>query len=363
MPLVKSGSRAGITANIREMIASGHPRSQAVAAALSVADRYSKRAAGGRAAGGSSPPPQTQALTTAAPNVNASGFAPVPQPGAFNLDLSTGALTASSQQNLQNLAQRGLTIAGAQPPASAATAAPAASLLGTPGVPLTPEQQAAQLTANFGPSFANANPVGGGGGSGGNARGGRLAAGGPTPSEMASTFGREAGEMGATHPGGLVGGLTAGRADKVPMSVAAGSHVIPADVMSGLGDGNSLAGAHAMDLAMNSGPGGIKLPRGPHRGMGMPAARTAPPRTAFAKGGPVYQGHTLRLASGGVPTGGGGVRCLLSDGEYLLKPDEVRRIEHNGKKGHDAIDNWIVERRAENVKKQRSLPKPVGMKG
>jgi hypothetical protein len=40
MPLIKSGSRAAVSQNIREMVAAGHPKRQAVAAALSTADKY-----------------------------------------------------------------------------------------------------------------------------------------------------------------------------------------------------------------------------------------------------------------------------------------------------------------------------------
>src|SRR5512143_3073026 len=48
MPLIKSGSKPAISKNIREMIHAGHPRDQAIAAALNTARRYGKRAAGGR---------------------------------------------------------------------------------------------------------------------------------------------------------------------------------------------------------------------------------------------------------------------------------------------------------------------------
>lgn len=51
MPLIKSGSRSAISDNISEMVQSGHPRNQAIAAALSTARRY------GRAAGGGVPSP------------------------------------------------------------------------------------------------------------------------------------------------------------------------------------------------------------------------------------------------------------------------------------------------------------------
>jgi hypothetical protein len=47
MPLIKSGSRAAISQNIREMIHAGHPRDQAIAAAMSTARKYGKKAEGG----------------------------------------------------------------------------------------------------------------------------------------------------------------------------------------------------------------------------------------------------------------------------------------------------------------------------
>lgn len=49
MPLIKSGSRAAVSQNISEMVHSGHPQNQAIAAALSNARKY------GRAAGGGTP--------------------------------------------------------------------------------------------------------------------------------------------------------------------------------------------------------------------------------------------------------------------------------------------------------------------
>lgn len=40
MPLIKSGNRAAISTNIREMVRAGHPQKQAVAAAMRTADKY-----------------------------------------------------------------------------------------------------------------------------------------------------------------------------------------------------------------------------------------------------------------------------------------------------------------------------------
>lgn len=50
MPLIKSGSRAAISANISEMVHAGHPQDQAVAAAMRNARQYGAHKAGGGSA-------------------------------------------------------------------------------------------------------------------------------------------------------------------------------------------------------------------------------------------------------------------------------------------------------------------------
>ena len=52
MPLIKSGSKAAISENIREMVHAGHPQDQAVAAAMRNARQYGAH----MAAGGFTPP-------------------------------------------------------------------------------------------------------------------------------------------------------------------------------------------------------------------------------------------------------------------------------------------------------------------
>src|SRR4051812_42190860 len=98
MPLKPGSGQDTVSANIRELIASGRPRDQAVAIALHAA----RRASGG-------PAPTYE---TPAPQINGQGYVPVFQPGTINLDTSTGALTHQTQHQLQGLAQRGLPIGG-----------------------------------------------------------------------------------------------------------------------------------------------------------------------------------------------------------------------------------------------------------
>lgn len=65
----------------------------------------------------------------------------------------------------------------------------------------------------------------------------------------------------AYHPSGLFKSDVAGRTDRLPRAVPADSFVFPADVVSTLGQGNTLSGAKIMDAIMNSGPYGTKLRR------------------------------------------------------------------------------------------------------
>ena len=61
------------------------------------------------------------------------------------------------------------------------------------------------------------------------------------------------------HGSGLFNSDVAGRTDRLPHAVAADSFVLPADVVSTLGQGNTMAGSKIMDAIMSSGPYGIPL--------------------------------------------------------------------------------------------------------
>lgn len=402
MPLLQGSSRADISANIRELIASGRPHAQAVAAALHTADRYGKHRAAGGSSGlptnlpagyggpgapanpnappGWSPgppsalpiasPSQTTSMGGSAPTaplyqvpsgsnqgILSSGLMKTPQVGDYTMDLNTGALSPHTQQMLASYAMRGLPPPGGYPQ-PAAPAAPANTTTNPNPDPNTTAYITALQSAGADPNLiahaqaAQNTPYYGqyGSGSGGGMkRGGRLANGGvPSSSEMAPWYARsEAHAM--DHPAGIVRGIGGGRTDTVPMSVASGSHVVPADVLSGLGAGSSNAGAHAMDVAMSSGPGGLKLPKGPVKPMALPRM------PHLARGGEP-EGPPLRIAKS-LPQGG--VKCILASDEYVIPDHEVARIEHAGKQSHEAVDAWILEMRGNTIKTMRKLPGPV----
>lgn len=139
---------------------------------------------------------------------------------------------------------------------------------------------------------------------------------------------------------GFLAGPTPGRADAVMGKPAAGSYVIPADVVSHFGSGSSLAGAQALKAAFSSGPYGTSLPKG-GGGRGPPR-----PPSAF---------HMTR--GGKTPEK---VDVALSDGEFVVSPEEVAAIGGgNIERGHKILDKLIVHARKKLISTLKRLPGPV----
>lgn len=120
---------------------------------------------------------------------------------------------------------------------------------------------------------------------------------------------------GVVHAGPVVG-ASDGRADDVPIDVAAGAYVVPADVVAALGDGNSQAGM-------------TKLAR------------------AF---GP----STKKKAAGG------SVPISISHGEFIVDPEQVARLGNGDmKRGHGVLDATVKKVRSDYVGHLKSLPRPA----
>lgn len=168
---------------------------------------------------------------------------------------------------------------------------------------------------------------------------------------------------------GFLGGSTMGRADALDTTAPSGSYILPADVVSGLGEGSSLAGARAVEEMLRTGPWGTPQVQ-QRRGSGPP--RPPSIRQADSKGGGVKGDVTA-----------GHVPVLLSDGEYQVGVPHVVAIgrhylmEHAkkiGKKGilftaqqclkagHKILDAFVLQQRKEHIKKLKSLPGPVRAK-
>lgn len=140
---------------------------------------------------------------------------------------------------------------------------------------------------------------------------------------------------------GFLNSPVGGRTDHLPTVVPAGSYVLPADFVSSMGEGNSLAGQKRIGQMFGpTGLYGMKIRAGKGARGGFPSAAKA----KFAHGGDV-KNHVPILAAGG---------------EYILHPDMVSAIgDGDMDAGHKALDKWVVDQRKKTVKTLKNLPGPA----
>lgn len=137
-------------------------------------------------------------------------------------------------------------------------------------------------------------------------------------------------EVMPNHLGGLIDSAVGGRTDRLPFNVPADSFVIPADVVSSLGQGNTAAGGKLlMDI------------------FGMPHGVSGGPYGVKAPG---------KRADGG---GTGNSSVILAGGEFLVPSERVKSIGHGDmKKGHKHMRAFVERVRKEAIKWLKNAPKP-----
>jgi hypothetical protein len=114
---------------------------------------------------------------------------------------------------------------------------------------------------------------------------------------------------------GIITMAVGGRTDHIPMNVLEGSYVLPADIVSGLGEGNTLAGSKILDKMFGA----------------KPNAR-----------------NNYRP-----------VPIVAAGGEYVIHPDEVLRIgKGNMNRGHEWLDHFVKGVRKHLIKTLSKLPGP-----
>lgn len=306
MPLKKGTSKETVSTNIRELVHSGKQQKQAIAIALDVA-RRSKKAVGGPEMGGAN---------------------------AYNaqlLDTLTGKKTGAAGTSGNSVPDG--TVAGSPAAASPIMKSMVDNMSG-----------AGDGTGGGGDGTSGGLGDTAGGGGYGSASGnsdssaGSPAGDGGGPMSLAS--GGEAGE-------GFFGGRStttkvhtgpihspvAGRTDHLPMHVPSGAYVIPADIISAMGEGNTMAG--------------------------FKVANTIFSKTPFMGGMP---GADAQLGLPGKAEGGGiedAVPIVAAGGEYVISPDDVRHIgEGDLDRGHRELDIFVKAMRAKTIKTLKNLPGP-----
>lgn len=125
---------------------------------------------------------------------------------------------------------------------------------------------------------------------------------------------------------GALRGTGSGRADNVMLNVRSGSHVIPADVVSAIGKGNSLSGHSLLEKAF---PGSSS-------------------RSLRGK----------RLSKMAMKSGGT-VPVAASDGEFIVSPEDVSDVGNgDAKVGHSLLNQFIKDIRDRTVNSIINMGEP-----
>jgi hypothetical protein len=111
---------------------------------------------------------------------------------------------------------------------------------------------------------------------------------------------------------GPIHSAVSGRTDHLPMNVPSGSYVIPADIVSAFGEGNTMAGFEILNDVFG-----------------------------------------IQKASGESP-----VEIIAAGGEYVIAPASIVRMFGDLEDGHGELDDFVKAARAETVKTLKSLPGP-----
>jgi len=131
----------------------------------------------------------------------------------------------------------------------------------------------------------------------------------------------------------------AGRTDHLPMHVKSGSYVIPADIISAMGEGNTMAGFRSAKTLFGGTPYAGK-------------------KNAYGQGSAPYD-QALPKAAGGETHGENLVPIVAAGGEYVITPEEVIQIGGGDLDlGHKILDHFVKKMRAKTIKTLKKLPGP-----
>jgi hypothetical protein len=123
-----------------------------------------------------------------------------------------------------------------------------------------------------------------------------------------------------------------GRTDRLPLHVTSGSYVLPADIVSGLAEGNTEAGYEIIKKMIEEAKS-----RGGRVGM----------QTKYGLTGHYHQPRNI-------------VPVIVAGGEYILTPEEVEAFgEGDINAGHKVLDSFVKTQRKKTIKTLKKLPGPA----
>ena len=155
---------------------------------------------------------------------------------------------------------------------------------------------------------------------------------------------------------GPIRATVAGRTDHLPIHVPAGAYVIPADIISGMGEGNTDAGFRVAKSIFSA----------PFYGGGPKTQPYGAPKTPYGEDPKKPYGQTITSPYGmGLPgkAEGGEMEeaapIVAAGGEYVIHPDDVRWIGGGDlDAGHQQLDAFVKMYRKHLIDTLKKLPGP-----
>lgn len=153
---------------------------------------------------------------------------------------------------------------------------------------------------------------------------------------------------------GMIKSAVPGRTDSLPMNVKGGSYVVPASVVSGMAQGNSMAGADALNKLFKQGPYGDA-----QKSFGTPKPNFGKPMGAIRPPMAVRPPKMTGAKAGGVETAPNPVPIIAAGGEYIVSPEAVRRLGGGDlKHGHEILDEFVKHIRRQTIKDMQKEKAP-----
>ena len=138
---------------------------------------------------------------------------------------------------------------------------------------------------------------------------------------------------------GPIHSMVAGRTDHLPMNVDSGSYVIPADIISAMGEGNTMAGFKVARKMFSSQPY-MQNDKQPY----------SPAPQPYAEGNP----YAARASGGATP-----VEIVAAGGEYVIRPEDVLKVGSGDMDhGHAILDEFVKSYRKKTIDTLKKLPGP-----
>jgi hypothetical protein len=162
--------------------------------------------------------------------------------------------------------------------------------------------------------------------------------------------------------GGLLHSSVPGRTDDLNISVPSGAYVIPADIVAGEGQGNTIAGSKKLH-SMFAGPMGLPTLKKKARSRKIGAGHAQRLRAGHLPRGSRIRALESPFAQGGTPddmSEGEPTPILAAGGEYIVHPHQVRKLGRGDlKTGHRILDAFVLHARKQHLKQIKDLKPPV----